>query len=204
MPFKYLDINSFRARDGELFIFDANVWLFWFNRERYKPQQRAPYERFMNRLQNLLFEPQVLLPACVLSEVVNKLLNKGSYYERFMKSSAAAVGVSQFPEEKDWFKKVYRAHPQYLEDRNMIYDSIFSFSQNLEFIDDGFSHYNFQDLKTSSAGLDFTDWQICEAAAYFKAIIVTDDSDFILEDQTILTARPSLLNRNTSGEEHKI
>lgn len=200
MPFQYLDINNYEARDGELFIFDANVWLFWLSPPNAPGRQRRlPYLKFLNYLQGLPNDPIVLLPACILSEVMNKLFHRnGDYFKRFLASpdGKAAIAPCGPADDNILLKKAYRPHLRFYRERNAVYESIFSFSPLLEFLGDTFNYYKFDDLKFAVTELDFTDWQIWEMARDNKATIVTDDGDFVLENFPIVTNNSDLLARN--------
>jgi hypothetical protein len=193
MAFRYFDIRNYKARPNELFLFDANVWIAWLNPKDQNQWHRKPYQKFLNILLNQKEDPNVILLACVLSEVLNRLL-KDHYLDIFLRSDDGAAGLQKYPEEKDWFKKVYRPHAQFGKDRDTIFDSIQSFSTNLTFCEDGFDTYWFDNLKAAPTELDFTDWQIWEAARELGATIITDDGDFVLENFPILTARKQLLD----------
>lgn len=200
MPFQYLDIKNYQARNGELFILDANVWLFWLSPHNApKKYQRQPYVNFLNDLLHLEEDPVVLLPACILSEVMNRLFHRtGDYFQRFLKSDdgKAAIAALGNVEENVLLKKAYRPHLRFYQERNAVYESIFSFSPSLEFLGDIFNCRNFDDLKLAVAELDFTDWQIWEMAREHNATIVTDDGDFVIENFPIVTNNSTLLSRN--------
>jgi predicted nuclease of predicted toxin-antitoxin system len=63
----------------------------------------------------------------------------------------------------------------------------------VELIGDGFNGVSFDDLTTAFTELDFNDWNIYELAKEYKATIVTDDSDFIVENYRIVTNNKDLL-----------
>lgn len=195
MPFQYHPIKSYRSRADEQFIFDANVWIFYQDQINFKSYQR-PYTAFLNNLLKGPADPHILLPACVLSEVLNRLL-KGVYFEQFLQSQAGRAALIANPvNQGEEFKKVYRQHLKFKQDRDSIYQSIFSYSSNLELISDDFDVVGIGDLTSAMTDLDFTDWNIYELAKFRHATIVTDDSDFVLENYPIVTNNKNLLALN--------
>jgi predicted nucleic acid-binding protein len=192
MPFEYYDIKTAQPVNDEAFVFDANVWIFYHDQTN--PSHRAkPYNRFLDKLLSA-GDPIVILPACVLSEVMNRLL-KDVYCPRFLHSP---IGKQELAKTKagadEYFKKVYRPHIQYKRDRDNIYDRIFSYTSDLRLVDDRFDLVAHVDLTTAMTDLDFTDWIIYRLADYHdRATIVTDDQDFVLENYPIITNNKTLL-----------
>ena len=193
MPFQYYDIKNYKAQKDELFLFDANIWIFYHNQVNPRHFQK-PYTAFLNQLLKEQDDPSVLLPSCVLGEVLNRLL-KDHYCKVFLQSPAgrAALLANPVTSDKEAYKKIYRSHLKYKQDRDHIYHSIFSYSNKLELINDGFDTVTFDDLTTAFTELDFNDWNIYELAKWYNATIVSDDSDFIVENYSIVTNNKDLL-----------
>jgi predicted nucleic acid-binding protein len=192
MPFDYYDIKTAQPVNDEAFVFDANVWIFYHDQTN--PSYRAkPYNRFLDQLLRA-GDPIVILPACVLSEVMNRLL-KDVYCPRFLHSAIGKQELAKTTAGADeYFKKVYRPHIQYKRDRDNIYDRIFSYTSDIRLVDDRFDFVTHLDLTTAMTDLDFTDWIIYKLADYHnRATIVTDDHDFVLENYPIITNNRTLL-----------
>lgn len=198
MAYQYVHTRDFHPAQGQVMIFDANIWIFYL---QINPDPRADrYQKFVSRLIKEQGDPVILLPAMVLSEVVNRLL-KQNYLGPFLQSQpgkAALAALSPDIQGKEdlMFKKAYRPSDQYLDDRNNIYTSIFSLTQNLRLISDKFEEQDLDQLIEGNAGLDFTDETIVRLAQDYNAVIVTDDGDFIVEEQLIVTNNKQLLALN--------
>jgi hypothetical protein len=197
MPFQYKDIKVYQSRANEIFLFDANIWIYYHDQTRNKGYQK-PYNSFLNNLLKKKDDPEVLLPGCIMSEVLNRLL-KDKYVNRFLQSAEGKLALLDNPvDDKDVFKKVYRAHLRYKLDRDSIYNSIFSYSENLFLISDDFNKVNLDELTTAFTDLEFNDWTILELAKLQRATIITDDADFKVENYPILTNNTSLLSLQTN------
>jgi hypothetical protein len=127
-----------------------------------------------------------------LSEVLNNLLRK-VYAPQFLQSATAAPLLAAKKPEEDDYKHVYRKHKKYLDDRETILNSIFSYSSNLQLISDDFDQYALSGLTTAFTDLDFTDWLVYELAKKHNATIVTDDGDFHVDNHSVITGNPKLI-----------
>jgi len=193
MAFDYYDIKTVKPLNDEAFVFDANVWIFYHDQTN-SPHYARPYNRFLNELLKQPADPIVILPASVLSEVMNRLL-KDVYYPKFLQSATGKQELAKTKASPDeYFKKLYRPHLQYKRDRDNIYARIFSYTSDLRLVDDRFDVVTHTDLTTAMTDLDFTDWIIYRLADYHnRATIVTDDHDFVLENYPIVTNNKKLL-----------
>lgn len=139
----------------------------------------------------------MILPAAVLSEVVNNLL-KGFFLRNFLISENGKRALFKTTcSEKEYFKKLYRPTTQFQRDRQAIYVSILeNYTDNIRLVDDHFSEVSYADLEYANESLDFTDWLIYRLAQKYDATIVSDDSDFMIENWPIVTNRHQLLALN--------
>ncbi len=198
MPFQYKDIKVYQSRADEIFLFDANIWINYHDQTTSKVNEK-PYNKFLNELLKRPNDPEVLLPGCVMSEVLNRLL-KNRYFKQFTQSDEGKKAlIDNHVDERDVYKKVYRSHLRYKVDRDAIYNSIFAYSENLFLISDDFDEVTLDDLTTAFTDLEFNDWTILELAKLDNATIITDDADFKVENYPIITNNASLLALQTTS-----
>ena len=192
------DIKIAKAQSGFRYLFDANIWLAVLDSTFYTYQYQ-PYIKLFNSIinENDVRDASIVIPSLLLSEIINKIINR-IYYEEFK------LNHPLFPNQSkhDHFKNSYRVSQQYSNDLENVCASIRDYHMKIEFVSDELDQYSCKDLiKKIPSHLDINDYIYSKMALSQGLVIVTNDSDFKVEDIHIVTSRPTLLalqNKNSN------
>lgn len=139
-------------------------------------------------------KPKVVLPALILSEVVNRLL-RSYYFPLFIKNHKTLLTSGSDTQN---YKLVYRPHEQFKTDYGFILYNIKAYHNLIELISDGFDELAIKTVfNNTDTTLDFNDWILVHIARRNNYILVSDDGDMIGKDITIVTGNPKLLAGST-------
>lgn len=187
MAYSITNLHHHSIKDKQ-YIFDSNMWIFIL-RPKLKPTRiEKDYLTFFSRFKVHEKKPKIILLSTILSEVINTLLKI---------ACEAYASRSNITLDKYYFKQKYRYTEDYKESYHTICDDIKNFGKLYELKSDDFgSNIKVEDILNSPLiGLDFNDliiYQIAKANGY---IIITNDSDFYVEDVEVLTYNTTLLNK---------
>lgn len=192
MAFFISDINNAKPENGFRYLFDTNIWLAVLEPSYYRWDYK-PYISFFNNIINSTNgnTAKIAMPCLLLSEVLNRLMND-IYYEEFKKRR------NNFPQPNQKIsshkKNEYRSSADYATDLESACASIRAYHQKIEFVSDNLDKYSCKDLiKDIPLHLDINDYLFSKMALEQGLIIVTNDSDFSVEDIHVITAQKTLL-----------
>ena len=200
------DLRNIIPEDHPYYFFDSNVWIailaqtggqkvksheqdyidFWEAIVHIHSRKGVP--SLEKRTKNF---PKIVLPAIVLTEVINAHLRIAS--ELYLKTNPPVLKPFQ---SKPTFKENYRPTPHYQQKLRQILSDIQSLSDYLELKDDGFSSLGIidQDFSNFNPDFDFNDYFFAKLFKNTGIPIVTHDKDYAMfEGITIFTLNEKLL-----------
>ena len=199
-----LKIDEVAPEDFPFYFFDANIWIaiigqmggsathandqpyldFWTIVVQIHERKGTPL--LAKKTKNF---PKIVIPAVVLSEAINALINiHGKIY--------LAANPSIVPLGKSFsFKRDYRPLDDYKKKLRQILSDFHALEEYLEFRDDGFKQLNILDeFSNYNSDFDFNDYLYAKMFRGTNIPIVTHDADFsMFPDITIITANLKLL-----------
>lgn len=186
MPYKISHL-SLHNHGPFIYFFDANIWLLILGLIPQPDPKQQKYIHFFERV--LKSDAIILLPAILVSEVVNRMI----YFQmnRYAKKKGDKVDPS-------YFKKVYREQPEFKLALQKIYDDFHIYARSCTLINDNFGQqgFGFTDLFTVNAPIiEFNDYYLYKLAKHHSAIVITDDGDFFVEDIPVYTLNNTLVNK---------
>jgi predicted nucleic acid-binding protein len=190
MAFIISDIRVAKPQSGHRYLFDTNIWLALLDVNFYRHEYK-PYVNFFNSIINntVVKDAYIVIPSLLLSELLNRLIND-IYYEEFIISNTPLPNQSK----REHFKKVYRPNPQYGIDIENACASIRDYHSKIEFVSDNLNEFTCKSLiKKIPTHLDINDYLYSKMALAQGLVIVTNDSDFKVEDVTVITSQSTLL-----------
>lgn len=193
MPFNYSKIEYKNAEDNKNYFLDANIWLKVLFPKNNPSRKDRLYRDFFDRIVSNN-KSRIVVPALILSEVINRVLREVYYGKHLAKIRNANP---TFNPDKDYYKNVFRNTEDFRIGYALICDEIKNYHGSISLINDGLgSDFRFKDiLKNLPAGLDFNDhyyYKLCKKHNYS---LLTDDKDFWVEDVEILTESETLYNK---------
>lgn len=186
MPYKISHL-SLHNHGPFIYFFDANIWLLILG---LIPQPDSKQQKYIHFFECVLkSDAIILLPAILVSEVVNRMI----YFQmnRYAKKKGDKVDPS-------YFKKVYREQPEFKLALQKIYDDFHIYARSCTLINDNFGQqgFGFTDLFTVNAPIiEFNDNYLYKLAKHHSAIVITDDGDFFVEDIPVYTLNNTLVNK---------
>lgn len=190
MAFIIENIREQNPLPDHRYFLDTNVWLAiladTFNTKRYRP-----YLEFFNKIIDWSGKdsPKIAITNLLLAEVINRMIHS-IHYPEYKAINTPVPGES----DREHFKKTYRPSEQYAIDLESVCRDIRSYHNRIEFVSDNLDQYNCRDLiKNIPQHLDINDYLLGKIALSQGLIVVTDDSDFLIEDVTVFTANSELL-----------
>jgi predicted nucleic acid-binding protein len=181
------NITGIDPQDGKTYLFDTNIWLAvleaYYNEHKYRN-----YINFFDKIVNGVPAPnsRIALTAVLLSEIINRIL-RDIYYHEYLNDNGLEKDTSPY-------KTTYRKSAQYPIDVENICANIRAFHSKIDFISDNLNIYSCKKLiKNIPPNLDFNDHIITKICKDQGLILVTNDSDFTIEDLHIITGVHSLL-----------
>ena len=170
-----------------VYLFDANIWLLILGLVSQPDAKQQKYIHFFKSV--LQSDAIILLPAILVSEVVNRMI----YFQ--MSKFARKKGDKIDP---SYFKKVYREQPEFKIALQKIYDDFLIYAQSCSLTNDNFGNQGFgiPDLfNVNGPIIEFNDNYLYKIAKHHSAIVITDDGDFFVEDIQIYTLNNTLIGK---------
>jgi predicted nucleic acid-binding protein len=172
------------------YLLDSNIWLKVISpQNKEKPSDRK-YRAFFEEI-IATKGAKIVLPALVVSEVMNRLL-RDIHYKKFKINKGVPPDV-----DSSFYKNHFRPSAEYRAAYALIADEFRIYLNNLILINDDFgksikykhvlSHFNFN--------LDFNDCYYYHLSKKNKYVMVTDDGDFYVSGIRILTLNTKLLSK---------
>lgn len=161
---KKSDIETFNPNRNQILLFDTNILI----KLLYPIDFSGSVEKYA-----VLFEKikkakaKLIISSVQVSEFINRCIR--IQYKLYQKTNGENID----------FKKDYRNTDDYRINMKAILDIIKNdVVSNFEFIDDGFSKMQHENIFVYGFSYDFNDSLLVEIAEQRNAIIVTDDLDF--------------------------
>lgn len=190
MAFLIEDIRTTSPKPGQLYLFDANVWLAVLD-INFTSTFSQYYTNFFEEVlkNNLQPKASIVIPSLLLSEIMNRLMND-IYYKEFCLKNPKPESISKATH----YKKTYRTSKEYQYDFSSACQSIRSYHQHVKLLSDHLDKFTFKALtKKIPLHLDFNDHIYCQIAKSQNLAIVTADKDYSIDDIIIITSNPHLL-----------
>ena len=188
------DIKTLRnvSVQPKKYFFDTNIWLFKLNEPATLNQYQKQYIDFFDNIckSTLSPKPKIIITAILLSEIVNRYLRD--------------VGFKIYCEEnhldkhnKELYKTNYRKSEQFNVDYTFICSEIKAYHNFCDLQNDLFgSDVTLKVLlKNPNKGLDFNDSYYYHLSVKNNFSIVTNDSDFFVEDVEVITLNNTLYEK---------
>ncbi|MEP2771664.1 MAG: hypothetical protein ABJH05_05925 [Fulvivirga sp.] len=202
MP-KFLNISDLRShspKSESLYFFDANVWLYSLINFDSLKQSEQEYVKFFYRVfEEEIDTCKVLINNLLIAEIFNTYMHKIAVNLLRTKKYSGKL-----PEKFDFKRDFRNRHKEFFEQQHeKIKDDLHSFcnKSNILFLNDEFDKLNTElnIITTCPTHFDFNDhyyYQLLKNQT-IKPLVVTNDSDWSVEDLEILTVEKSLLNKRT-------
>jgi len=176
------------------YFFDANIWLMILKPSIDLSDYQLKYLDFVQKFMKSANSPRIVVPALVLSEVINRYLR-----EVGMNKFAAKNKIKDLP--KGYYKEVYRSSSQFKIDYKVLCDDIKVYDTHYDLISDKFGiDFTSEDILSDlPQGLDFNDYYYYLLAKKEGYSIVTDDVDFFVEGVEVLTYNSKLYKKGTDS-----
>jgi len=181
-----MDVESYVPRDGDRYLFDANIWMYLCCPiGNYRKNTIRKYDGFLKKALNS--KTPIYISSLVISEIVNRWLKMDFNILR----DKGVVG-------KD-YKRDYRGSERYhsaVKDIKAVFNTqLLKISTPL---DDRATEISIPDVLNGLDKSDFNDSYYHHLARLDNLLIVTNDADFAELDTgvSILTANQKLLNVN--------
>lgn len=192
MPYNISQVQYHTLKDGNKYFLDANIWLEILTSRNSQSFKNKQYKALFN---NILKNNKVgiVLPALIVSEVVNRILRE-VHMQKFAHKNGISKGA---PIPSEYYKNTFRPSPEFKIAYNAICDDIKGYHHSIELINDSFgTDFKYKHvLSDPPTGLDFNDFYYYSLCKKNNYIIVTDDKDFWVEDVTIITQSPTLIEK---------
>lgn len=194
MSYQIVNARFYKLESDKKYFLDANIWIFVIAQPNNIPNKIKKYlELFEKILEDSSIK--IVVPALLISEVVNRIL-KSVYYPEFLRKK----GIDKNTVGSDYYKTFFRPSQDYVDALSTLTDDFLAYKDHVEFISDGFGDIISQDdiLTNISNTLDFNDnyyYHLCQKRNY---ILVTDDSDYWVEDTKIVTLNNKLIENQNS------
>jgi predicted nucleic acid-binding protein len=194
MAYSYSKANFYSLKDDTKYFLDANIWLKILQPKLDSSTKDLEYRKLFEKIAENT-KCKIVLPALILSEVINRILREvhmGKFVSKMRKSSPS------FAPDKHFYKNVFRISPEFKIAYSLVCDEIKNYHSTIELLNDGLGvDFKFKHiLKDLPSGLDFNDhyyYQLCKKNNF---VLITDDKDFWVEDIEIVTMSSSLLDRH--------
>jgi hypothetical protein len=194
MPFQNISSLNSAAVGSTNYFVDANVWIYSLQSFGELENWKANYYTFFYDIieSNLDPQPKIIVPALLLSEIVNTFLRQIAIPEYKL-----SMGIDA--KDKFDFKRGYRHTAHHKDSFERIMDDIGGLHSSLLFLDDsGIVGKPSLLLNKSIGSIDYNDYLYYSLCKEFSkkdgVVILTNDGDFVVDDLPIIT-----LNRNLLG-----
>jgi hypothetical protein len=179
---KIIKIGSYTPKSSDVFLFDNNIWMYLFCPLAgfQKDKKQRVYSNFFSSL--LSRKLPIYINSLILSEFSN----------RYLRLDYDLCNKNTFPLKYKLFKKDYVGSPQYVKttsDVKSLLNQIMSVCQKCS---DEFNSINIPEVFNLFEKIGFNDSYYMHLAKLKNWIIVSDDSDMIIQNTpqigiTILT-----------------
>jgi len=180
------------------YVLDSNIWFFILVNSLDEPRpEEEKYRNFLYKFGKKCVKqgPIVKLPCFIFSEVLNRIL-RGIFYPKFKDKVNWSDPKYNYIEPNHRYKKVYKASSEYIDDYKKVISDFKAFEVFYDFQNDGIESIldkaNLDDVVKTK--LDFADYLLVKFAKNNDYVLVTDDSDFLVEDVEILTLNAKLIS----------
>jgi len=192
--------NILKLRDttriaSQLYFFDTNAWIYAMQRfDDLEWWEKLYYNFFYDVIESELSpKPQIILTSLLLSEIVNTFLRQVAIPD--YKLSTNIPGHQEVI-----FKSQYRPTQHYRDSFKKLMDDIYSLKNAILFVHDA-EVTNEDILLPQDIGMfDYNDYLYYKLSQELnknqKVTIITNDSDFQVEDIEVITANKTLLALN--------
>jgi len=203
MPYNIQDLSKEKVANSTKYFFDANVWLYVLDPAFRMSKTDEDYISFFEAVAKHNNNTKIVMSSFLISEVINRYLR-----DIGMKKYAREQGDVMYdpktaqlhPLPGSYFKKKYRPSSQFSIDYERICDELKAFHSCIEFVSDEFNQFRVKDiLKKPNAKLDFNDSLAVRISQKNGYVIVTDDSDFWVENVLVLTKNKELLQKMSAN-----
>ena len=158
------DIETFDPNSNQTLLFDTNILIKLLYPIDFSGSV-AKYAILFEKIKKA--KAKLIISSVQVSEFINRCIR--IQYKLYQKNAGENID----------FKKDYRNTDDYKTNMTAILDIIKNdVVGNFEFIDDGFSKMQHENIFVYGFSYDFNDSLLVEIAEQRKAIIVTDDLDF--------------------------
>lgn len=193
MPLANIQRLALATVQSTNYFADTNIWIYALQGDGLLENWQKRYNDFFYNIieSNLDPKPKVIMPTMLFSEILNTWLTKFAVNE--YKTLRGIDSKANFSMKRD-----YRPTQHYRDNYEKICDDILSMKDSLIFIDDS-SVVSHPPKYISSAvdPFDFNDYLYYQLCLDFQRTssltILTNDSDFQIEDIPIITANRDLL-----------
>lgn len=194
MAYSYSKANLYSVKDDAKYFLDANIWLKILQPKLDSSHKDKEYRKLFEKITENS-KCKIVLPALILSEVINRILREvhmGKFVSKIKK------GNPTFSPDKDFYKNVFRNSPEFKIAYSLVCDEIKNYHTTIDLLNDGLGvDFKFKHiLKDLPSGLDFNDhyyYQLCKKNNF---ILITDDKDFWVENIEIVTMSPTLIDKH--------
>lgn len=196
MAYSYSKASSHSIKNNDCYLLDANIWLKILSPKINPSYKDKNYRDFFEKIVKNT-KVRIVLPALIVSEVINRILRDVHYNKHINKLKK---NNPSFNPDTRYYKDVYRASEEYRIAYSLICDEIKNYATSIDLINDEFgSTFKFKHiLKDPPQSLDFNDYyyyNLCKKKGY---ILVTDDKDFWIENIKVVTMSKTLLDKGIS------
>lgn len=182
MKNRVIPLGNYSPDCDAVILLDTNILINIFM--PYKPEQQKECANLWAKLKKK--QPKLIISAIQISEFINRCIR--IEYDLYKQVN---------PQREINFKKDYRSTKDYTEKMDEILSVVTSdIVPNFEFVDDGFSEIQNENIFIRGVSYDFNDALLVEIAKKYKATLVTNDVDFCnyKMDLPIVTSNNLLLN----------
>lgn len=176
-----------------LYFFDAQIWIyatqaFQISNEEWQMRYVSFFQDIIDN--DLVIKPKIILNSLLLSEIINTYMRQIAFVEY--------CNFNDLDKKYVDYKREYRNKEHYKLSYKYINDEINNYRSVIKFIDDAHIVKDFPNfLKKDILPFDLNDYYYyLTCLEYSKAnelILVTNDSDFLVNDINILTYNKTLL-----------
>jgi predicted nucleic acid-binding protein len=192
MAYKISHLNNVAIQNRPYFL-DANIWIKILRPKLIPSDRDKKYLAFYKKLITSAAKPKIAVTSMVFSEVINRVMRDVAM-SKYMREEA----VNPAAIDKSFYKSVYRKSPHFQKQYNLLCQEILELDPYYHLMSDSLGNdIKLDDLFSDpDQGLDFNDNYYVQLAKKVKFPIVTDDSDFFVEEVEILTYNDKLYQRS--------
>ena len=190
MAYDLIDLKFSSNPKDCCYFFDSNILLPILGLPNDRQNTESYLKYFKSVYTNCLEKPDLKIYTCTnqLSEIFNILMN----FE--MKKIYGDVQKKDYPDNRKFFKEVFRPSENYTKKLELYKQEFFNYSEVFEVADLG--DLPLSDLLSFNAKtLDFNDQVILQCVEKTNAILVSDDSDFYGQEIRQATFNGNLIRR---------